>query len=217
MSTSSHSNSSAQYHVHADTDSPSSSDSEEMEHNKSRTTTHCFSPPLRVQHPSMHESWLVTPPPCFTLGGASPDGMTEHPLENLLIEHPSMSVYKRGRDSEADTAGESDECDVTATASLPANMVAGSRRPGSRQLATTSQSRAQFARRVQYAFTDINSRQVKAVQSSRKRKEAKNFARNQVHRSNKVQQYNSSNKSSKRKQHMARMHSGKNNDRKCQY
>jgi hypothetical protein len=37
------------------------------------------------------EGWFVTPPPCFTSIG--PADMETTPLENLLIEHPSMSVY----------------------------------------------------------------------------------------------------------------------------
>ena len=39
------------------------------------------------------ESWLVTPPPCFT-AGARP--LESSSMENLLMEHPSMSVYHRG-------------------------------------------------------------------------------------------------------------------------
>nr|XP_023023748.1 uncharacterized protein LOC111511908 isoform X2 [Leptinotarsa decemlineata] len=38
----------------------------------------------------MEESWFVTPPPCFTSEGPT---LSTSPLENLLIEHPSMSVY----------------------------------------------------------------------------------------------------------------------------
>lgn len=38
----------------------------------------------------MDESWFVTPPPCFTAEGATAEA---GPLEDLLIEHPSMSVY----------------------------------------------------------------------------------------------------------------------------
>lgn len=40
---------------------------------------------------NMEESWFITPPPCFTSAG--PIHMETSPLENLLIEHPSMSVY----------------------------------------------------------------------------------------------------------------------------
>ncbi|KAF5284669.1 hypothetical protein FQA39_LY16951 [Lamprigera yunnana] len=41
---------------------------------------------------NMEDSWFVTPPPCFTSAG--PIHMETSPLENLLIEHPSMSVYQ---------------------------------------------------------------------------------------------------------------------------
>lgn len=40
------------------------------------------------------EAWVVAPPPCFTgsqISDAEP--LASSPLENLLIEHPSMSVY----------------------------------------------------------------------------------------------------------------------------
>lgn len=42
---------------------------------------------------SLEESWFVTPPPCFTGCGVQNILMETSPLENLLIEHPSMSVY----------------------------------------------------------------------------------------------------------------------------
>ncbi|XP_067410562.1 tumor protein p53-inducible nuclear protein 2 isoform X1 [Emydura macquarii macquarii] len=41
----------------------------------------------------MDESWFVTPPPCFTAEGPSPVRVESSPMEDLLIEHPSMSVY----------------------------------------------------------------------------------------------------------------------------
>ncbi|XP_053569468.1 tumor protein p53-inducible nuclear protein 2 [Bombina bombina] len=46
-------------------------------------------------HPphSMDESWFVTPPPCFTAESSGPSVVGSSPLEDLLIEHPSMSVY----------------------------------------------------------------------------------------------------------------------------
>ncbi|XP_061573339.1 tumor protein p53-inducible nuclear protein 1 [Cololabis saira] len=48
---------------------------------------------LRLDAGSLEESWFVTPPPCFT-GRSSQQVLLEaSPLENLLIEHPSMSVY----------------------------------------------------------------------------------------------------------------------------
>lgn len=43
----------------------------------------------------MDESWYVTPPACFTR--ASPVHVETSPLEDLLIEHPSMSVYRTAK------------------------------------------------------------------------------------------------------------------------
>lgn len=48
---------------------------------------------LQLEACSLEESWFVTPPPCFTGRGSKPLPLETSPLENLLIEHPSMSVY----------------------------------------------------------------------------------------------------------------------------
>lgn len=48
---------------------------------------------LRLDARSLQESWFVTPPPCFTGSSSLPILLETSPLENLLIEHPSMSVY----------------------------------------------------------------------------------------------------------------------------
>lgn len=52
---------------------------------------------LKVQV-QMEESWYVTPPPCFEASGSglSPEVLESSPMEDLLIEHPSMSVYGPG-------------------------------------------------------------------------------------------------------------------------
>lgn len=50
------------------------------------------SQPEHLEHPSVDECWIVTPPPCFL--GAGSGEIATSPLENLLIEHPSMSVYQ---------------------------------------------------------------------------------------------------------------------------
>jgi len=56
-------------------------------HSLTRTSSSSSLPCL-----SFEESWFLTPPPCFTSEG--PIHMETSPLENLLIEHPSMSVYQ---------------------------------------------------------------------------------------------------------------------------
>ncbi|XP_078253285.1 tumor protein p53-inducible nuclear protein 1 [Rhinoraja longicauda] len=50
----------------------------------------CF---LQLDSGPLEESWFITPPPCFTAGGHAPIQVETSPMENLLIEHPSMSVY----------------------------------------------------------------------------------------------------------------------------
>ncbi|XP_069740356.1 tumor protein p53-inducible nuclear protein 2 isoform X2 [Narcine bancroftii] len=56
---------------------------------------HCSSnsSPLQTSPCTLAESWFVTPPPCFTAEGQDEIQVESSPLENLLIEHPSMSVY----------------------------------------------------------------------------------------------------------------------------
>ena len=69
-------------------------------------------------HPSMDGSWLVTPPACFTAGISQ---METSSMENLLIEHPSMSVYQhRGRHSstgldseQSESSGDEEQPDQT--------------------------------------------------------------------------------------------------------
>ncbi|XP_020640952.2 tumor protein p53-inducible nuclear protein 1 isoform X1 [Pogona vitticeps] len=54
------------------------------------TSDSCF---IQFDSCPMEESWFITPPPCFTAGGVATLKVETSPLENLLIEHPSMSVY----------------------------------------------------------------------------------------------------------------------------
>lgn len=54
-------------------------------------TASCALPGARPS--AMQESWYLTPPPSFSSRG--PVHMETSPLENLLIEHPSMSVYQK--------------------------------------------------------------------------------------------------------------------------
>jgi hypothetical protein len=49
---------------------------------------------------SMEASWYVTPPACFTDSSSNMSECKPSSMENLLLEHPSMSVYhKRERRS----------------------------------------------------------------------------------------------------------------------
>ena len=105
------------YSSHSNTSSISSSPSKCESHNNSPSklsTPDSHSPDsvsrqifIRTCHGLANEAWIITPPPCFTAGKNSADvGITD--LENLLIEHPSMSVYKRsGSDGEESNDSES--------------------------------------------------------------------------------------------------------------
>ena len=55
-------------------------------------TESSFSPtPVQTGH-IMEESWFITPPPCF-INHSNQINIETTPFENLLIEHPSMSVF----------------------------------------------------------------------------------------------------------------------------
>ncbi|NWJ07407.1 T53I2 protein, partial [Crypturellus undulatus] len=61
----------------------------------SRSLRDCVGRPVPSQPDPclMDESWFVTPPPCFTAEGPGLESVESNPMEDLLIEHPSMSVY----------------------------------------------------------------------------------------------------------------------------
>lgn len=50
--------------------------------------------PTPITHPGMEESWIIAPTPT-TLPCLVESAMEVSPLETLLIEHPSMSVYHK--------------------------------------------------------------------------------------------------------------------------
>jgi hypothetical protein len=60
----------------------------------SGTPGRCSSPAPSDASTDVGADWLITPPPCFLRSGSAPTPAA-NPLENLLIEHPSMSVYVR--------------------------------------------------------------------------------------------------------------------------
>jgi len=60
----------------------------------SGTPGRCLSPAPSDASTDVGNDWLITPPPCFLRSGSAPAPAIT-PLENLLIEHPSMSVYVR--------------------------------------------------------------------------------------------------------------------------
>lgn len=56
------------------------------------------SQPEFLYNPSIEECWIVSPSPCFTGRDVPLEMLKSSSMEDLLIEHPSMSIYKlRGR------------------------------------------------------------------------------------------------------------------------
>ncbi|XP_017342451.2 tumor protein p53-inducible nuclear protein 2 isoform X1 [Ictalurus punctatus] len=74
----------------------------------------------------LDESWFITPPPCFTVEGAPAEAS---PMEDLLIEHPSMSVYVSSSNLEESTANMADSVSrmsESTPAPVPTRLVRGS-------------------------------------------------------------------------------------------
>ncbi|CAH1779103.1 unnamed protein product [Owenia fusiformis] len=80
--------------------------------NKSTPSSSSRSTPTIPDHVGPNESWFMTPPPCFIKGGRSPHAIVANPLEDLLIEHPSMSVYGKHR---SDSRGSESDQSVSST------------------------------------------------------------------------------------------------------
>ena len=60
-------------------------------------------------------SWVVAPAPTFRVtGGTNSVSTTGHPLENLLIEHPTMSVYGQVPRRETPREGERERAQAQA-------------------------------------------------------------------------------------------------------
>ena len=161
----------------------------------------------------MEESWLVTPPPCFTAEGSLPAAVETGPMENLLIEHPSMSVYgPRGRqssagvdtdESESESEEDTEEKPTMRVTRSAAAAMASTRRPPHR-------TRAVAACAGLLAQVEGN----RAMQVVKQRQEKRSASRNKLGRSNKVSQYQSQNKHKRRKHYMSRP-SGRSNNRRC--
>jgi len=165
------------------------------------------SPKLRTS--STDEGWEIVDK---SSRGNSPHRLEEDPMENLLIEHPSMSVYQHrgGRPNSRGSSDEDEEEDeeaVVMDTSSP-RQVADTRHGSRSARLSPSSSSLQAA---------LAAKSKHGAQAAKKRKDAKQMARKQLDRTNKLTQYNSSCKSARRKHHLTRCNAGRTNDRKCQY
>ena len=159
--------------------------------------------PEHVVYPSLEESWLVTPPPCFTAGGASPEHVQTSPMEDLLIEHPSMSVYRaRGRSGSAgiDSALSSDDDSEDGPPELTAALAQPVHRPHA------VAARAELTARI---------KSVKTMQAAQKRHADRRIGRKSLERNNKVRDHQAHARRHQRSKKYAIKPSGVCNNRRC--
>ena len=72
---------------------------------------------------SMDDSWFLTPPECFS--SVSSIQLESSPLENLLIEHPSMSVYYNFRRGPLNSIGNSETIEDLVVIEMSRNDIDG--------------------------------------------------------------------------------------------
>ncbi|XP_070767020.1 tumor protein p53-inducible nuclear protein 2 isoform X2 [Enoplosus armatus] len=127
----------------------------------------------------MDESWFVTPPPCFTAEGATAEAS---PMEDLLIEHPSMSVYVSSNNlsmvsnSNLSVVGEESIVSLASSVSRVAEPAAA---PATRSTMPT---------RVTQAGALAKVTQVARVQRSKARIERRHLGRNRIQRQNRTRE-----------------------------
>ncbi|XP_069674422.1 tumor protein p53-inducible nuclear protein 1 isoform X2 [Periplaneta americana] len=164
---------------------------------------------------SFEESWFVTPPPCFTSEG--PVHMETSPLENLLIEHPSMSVYQHSSSTHGFLPLPRHRSGSTGT--MPDSPTSSLSDEDSDPPCLTEHVVQTLPRQRQAVYSlhqqqEKQCLQIRSAQKLRQRRACQLLKRNHLERSNKAREINSRNKCQRRSDHMQR-HSGANNNRKC--
>ena len=177
----------------------------------------CNSSPLHRVGPRRHrsgdcvvgldESWLVTPPACFTAESPDSSMLASHPMEDLLIEHPSMSVYGPRGCGKGSVHSEQSESSSTSGETKVQRRSRG-RPVMSRHPPRKPRAVAQCAGIL--AQVEIQ----KPAQKAQQRHSARLQSRNKLERSNRVVQYNAKSRNLRRSEHGMK-HSGKSNNRRC--
>ena len=128
---------------------------------------------VRTSHGLVKEAWILTPPPCFTAEKTGGDvGISD--LENLLIEHPSMSVYKRsGSEGEESNDSESSVEDL---------VVSDSKRSQVASRQAPHKVRAMSARAELMSQVD----KIKVAQRMQTRQTTRHLTKKSIERGNKV-------------------------------
>ncbi|XP_001352635.3 ras guanine nucleotide exchange factor V isoform X1 [Drosophila pseudoobscura] len=164
----------------------------------------------------MEESWYVTPPPCFTSIG--PINMETSPFENLLIEHPSMSVYRSIRSTQEGTESFVN-LDLGVAAEAPQSELAQQEaaEPEQAQAQALHEQRPHSARFDRHAAAQLKQETLaRQSQKSNNKKQHQQLCRSAIKRSNKVRDFQAKSHRPRRSemQH-CKLVSGANNNRKC--
>ncbi|KRK01176.1 uncharacterized protein LOC6532966 isoform X1 [Drosophila yakuba] len=167
----------------------------------------------------MEESWYVTPPPCFTSIG--PINMETSPFENLLIEHPSMSVYRSIRSTQEGT-----ESFVNLDLGVSAEVPQQREEPESQaeepqeQRQVLQEQRATNARFDRHAAAQLKQQTLaRQSQKSNNKKQHQQLCRSAIKRANKVRDFQAkANRPRRSEMQHCKLVSGANNNRsKCCY
>ncbi|XP_012717761.2 tumor protein p53-inducible nuclear protein 2 isoform X1 [Fundulus heteroclitus] len=132
----------------------------------------------------MDESWFVTPPPCFTAEGATAEAS---PMEDLLIEHPSMSVYVSPNNLSMLSSGNLSvvgEESLVSLASSASRATEPAAPPATRSTMPTRVSRGAAAQAGALAKVT----QVARVQRYKARVERRHLSRGHIQRQNRVRE-----------------------------
>ncbi|XP_060074527.1 tumor protein p53-inducible nuclear protein 1-like [Ylistrum balloti] len=154
---------------------------------------YCLNPKI-----GFHESWILTPPPCFTAGGATSSQVGMDPMENLLIEHPSMSVYNSH--CSGGSAGEESDLSESSTDNISRTIQRRGLRPRNARGVVVQQSprkpQAVAARAGIITQTDS----LKSSQRSKQFKETRHLSRATLNKQNKTTRLSTSAKRSYNRQ-----------------
>ncbi|CAL1605721.1 unnamed protein product [Knipowitschia caucasica] len=132
----------------------------------------------------MDESWFVTPPPCFTAEGATAEAS---PMEDLLIEHPSMSVYVSQNGTGLGSSGTLSAVGEESMASLVGSMSRVIEASAVPATCTTLPPRVTRGASVQAgALAKVT--QMARVQRSKARIERRRLGRNHIQRQNRTRE-----------------------------
>uniref|UniRef100_T1J298 Gamma-soluble NSF attachment protein n=1 Tax=Strigamia maritima TaxID=126957 RepID=T1J298_STRMM len=175
--------------------------------------------PSSLTHMEPEGSWYVTPPPCFTaVGHVSDTTPVLSPMENLLIEHPSMSVYQSSQtDSQDDVL---DAPPLVAPASIKNKPPSGNVKAGAAKKVQIIQDAPQemtLRERSQVLLIQVLKQEQMMSESFGRCpniETIKNLCRNRLARNNKIREFASAGRHKSRKDRM-RSPSGANNNRKC--